>query len=67
MVSQRVPGLADRRVVLVEHFAIREDESNVVDKLVSGLVHRRNLVQLLLDCSEVHRCLDDLLVRWKLL
>ena len=59
MVSQRVPGLADRRVVLVEHFAIREDESNVVDKLVSGLVH--------LDCSEVHRCLDDLLVRWKLL
>jgi len=65
VVSQDSTGLADGGVVLVEHLAVGEDEPDVVDELLARLVHRR--VQLLLDGGQVHRGLDDLLVRRELL
>ena len=67
VVPQSVAGFADRRVVLVEHLAVGEDQADVVDELVAGFVHRRNGVELLLDGGQVHWSLDDLLVGRELL
>lgn len=66
MVSQRVAGLADGRVILVEHLTVGEDQTNVINKLVSRFVSGRNQIQLFLDSGQIHGIFDDLFVGGKL-
>ena len=70
VVPKGVTCLPHGRVVLVEQLAVGEDQADVVDKLVAGLVGSTgtgNEIEFLLDRGQVHRVLDDLLVRRKLL
>ncbi len=67
---QGVTGLSHGRVVLVEQLAVGENQTDVIHKLVAGLVRSTrtgNVIEFLLNRGQVHRVLDNLLVRRELL